>query len=154
MYQPLWSDELLQEVNTVLVRNLRRTKEQAERRIQVMRDYFPEAIVSVLEDLSAALSCIPDPKDRHVLAAAIRGGAQAIVTSNVKHFPANCLGQYDVVCQSPDEFLVHQFHLNPDLVLQKLDEQAASIKQERAQIIERLKLVAPSFAAITQSRNP
>jgi hypothetical protein len=49
------------------------------------------------------------------------GHAQVIVTNNVKHFPAEYLEQFDVLCQRADDFLIHQFHLNPYLVLEKVD---------------------------------
>jgi hypothetical protein len=65
-----------------------------------------------------------DAKDRHVLAAAIRCGANAIVTDNAKHFPAECTGKYEIDVLTSDAFLVHQFHLEPQLMLQKLQMQA------------------------------
>lgn len=48
---------------------------------------------------------LPDKKDRHVLAAAIRVKASAIVTYNLKDFPKNILNLYDVEAQHPDDFL-------------------------------------------------
>ena len=64
------------------------------------------------------------PKDRHVLAAAVRTGAQTIVTFNLKDFPAEALAPWNIVAQSPDEFLIHQFHLAPEGVVGKFLEQA------------------------------
>jgi hypothetical protein len=64
------------------------------------------------------------PKDRHVLAAAVRCGALTIVTLNLKDFPEAALSPWDVVAQSPDEFLVHQYHLAQEVVAQKLHGQA------------------------------
>jgi hypothetical protein len=86
--------------------------------------------------------------------AAIRGKADAILTLNKRHFPKTCLQQYDVERMSPDDFLVAQFHLNPEAVLDKLDAQAAAIRNERAQVIARLKdlLQAPKFAALIEQR--
>jgi len=52
-----------------------------------MREAFDDALVSGWEELEGGLS-LPDQGDRHVLAAAIRGGAQAIITANAKDFPA------------------------------------------------------------------
>ena len=54
------------------------------------------------------------PKDRHVLAAAVVSGAQTIVTFNVKHFSIEALATWNVEVQSPDEFLIHQYHLDPE----------------------------------------
>jgi hypothetical protein len=88
-----------------------------------------------------------------VMACAIRCGAYAIVTSNTKHFPEECLARWDLLCQTPDDFLLHQFHLNPDLVLEKLDNQAAAIGKEREYILERLKVLAPQFVVLVESCN-
>jgi len=123
MYRPLWSEAILAEVATVLRQHLMLTPEQIERRLRCMKDTFSEASVSFPRELPEALDGIPDPGDRHVLAAAIRGQVNAIVTRNVRHFPHAFIQGYNVVCQSPDEFLIHQFHLNPPQVLEKLDAQ-------------------------------
>jgi hypothetical protein len=56
------------------------------------------------------------PKDRHVLAAAVACGAQTIVTFNLKDFPPDALAPWSVEAQSPDEFLIHQYHLDPGTV--------------------------------------
>jgi predicted nucleic acid-binding protein len=153
LYRPLWSEPILQEVGFSLVTDLGLTETQRDRRLRFMRSFFPEATVEVPDNLSDALSCIPDPNDRHVLAA-IRGKADAILTLNKRHFPKTCLQQYDVERMSPDDFLVAQFHLNPEAVLDKLDAQAAAIRNERAQVIARLKdlLQAPKFAALIEQR--
>jgi predicted nucleic acid-binding protein len=118
-YRPLWSDEILQEVGNVLENKLNYTPEQRERRLNAMRKAFPEALVKLPTKLDS-FDC-PDKNDRHVLAAAVRGQANAIVTSNTKHFPETCIEQYGLLCQTPDRFLVDQFHLNPPLVVDKLD---------------------------------
>ena len=80
--------------------------------------------------------------DRHVLAAAVRSGAQTIVTLNLRHFPDAALAPWDVVAQSPD--------LAPEVVVQKLKEQA-----ERHGGIEWLlgihSKVAPEFVALLRT---
>ena len=55
---------------------------------------------------------LPDPDDRHVLAAAIKARAQVIVTNNIKDFPPPALEQWNVEAKTPDEFLLDQFHLS------------------------------------------
>lgn len=155
-YRPLWSELILQEVGISLVRDLHLTETQRDRRLTFMRTYFPEALVSVPADLPSALSCMPDPDDRHVVAAAIRGKADAILTLNLKHFPKECLQQYDIAAISPDEFLIDQFHLNPEGVLDKIDAQAVAIGDDRSKVIARLKnwVQAPRFATLINSRTP
>jgi len=128
--------------------------EQVNRRLEAMRNTFPEALVVIPTDLPDALDCIPDPNDRHVLAAAIRGKADAILTLNQRDFPPECLAQYDIDRMSPDVFLVHQYHLNPSAVLDKIDAQAAAIRETRETIIERFRerLQATSFADILEGK--
>ena len=153
-YRPLWSENILQEVGDVLGR-MSICPKRRERRLAFMREHFPEASVVVPLGLAGALTCIPDENDRHVLAAAIRGHANAIITFNDADFPEDCLKQYDILRQTPDEFLVHQFHLSPDLVLEKIDAQATAIRQERKHVIARLHELAqaPEFAALIEARS-
>ncbi len=148
-YRPLWSELVLREVGVFLSKR-GYGPTQVERRLNLMRAHFPEACVDVPPGLIDAFTCIPDPNDRHVLAAAVRGHGNSIITLNQRHFPAECLEQYDLLCQTPDEFLVHQFYLSPDLVLEKIDAQASATKQSRAQVTERLRNLchAPDFAAL------
>jgi hypothetical protein len=148
MYRPLWGKQILQEVGAALVNQLHHTEKQRDRRLQMMHEAFPEALVRLPEGFDTPLTCIPDENDRHVLATAICGHANAIVTSNIKHFPAECLKQFDILNQTPDDFLVHQFHLRPAQVLEKLDAQASAIRQGRCEVISSLRKVVPQFIAL------
>lgn len=149
MYRPLWGEQILQEVGATLVNKVfQRTAEQRDRRLRTMQEAFPEALVRIPDGFAAALDCIPDENDRHVLATAICGHANAIVTQNVKHFPADCLKQFDILLQTPDDFLVHQFHLRPAQVLEKLDAQASAIRQGRCDVISLLRKTVPQFIAL------
>jgi len=58
---------------------------------------------------------LPDPDDRHILAAAIVGRCDVIVTKNLRDFPAETLAEYGIEAQHPDEFLVNQLNLAPGL---------------------------------------
>jgi predicted nucleic acid-binding protein len=91
-YRPLWSAAVLEE----LERNLpgRGLGNAAIiHRISEMRRAFPDAEVSGYDTLIGAMTC--DPKDRHVLAAAVRGNAKVLVTSNTNDFPAKSTEPYD-----------------------------------------------------------
>jgi hypothetical protein len=74
-----------------------------------MEEAFPEAMVSGYEKLISAME--NDPKDRHVLAAAVRAGADCIVSDNVKDFQPDALRPYGLECLSAQDFLLHQYHL-------------------------------------------
>ncbi len=116
-----------------------------------MNQAFPEAMVPVPSELLRAVECIPDEEDRHVLAAAIMARANTIVTQNTKHFPKNCLDQYGVICQTADEFLIHQYHLSPQLILDKLDDQGAGISQSRAYVVASLRASAGGFCKLMEA---
>lgn len=55
---------------------------------------------------------LPDQDNRHVVAAAIQARADAIVTFNLKDFPANVLAKYNLEAIHPDDFILYQFDLN------------------------------------------
>ena len=88
-----------------------------------MNDAVRDCIVSGYEDLIDSLT-LPDPDDRHVLAAAIRGGAEAIVTFNLKDFPADALTPFDIKALHPDDFLLSLFEQAPGAV-------CAAVKRQR-----------------------
>ncbi|HLV85801.1 MAG TPA: PIN domain-containing protein [Candidatus Sulfotelmatobacter sp.] len=151
LYRPLWSDPILQEVGFALV-EMKYTGAQVSRRLDAMRGTFPEAMVAIPDHLVEGLLCIPDPNDRHVLAAAIAGRANAILTLNHRHFPPECLAQYDIERMSPDHFLIHQYHLNAGALLDKIDAQASAIRETRQTVVTRFRdrLQAPTFASIVE----
>jgi hypothetical protein len=68
-----------------------------------------DALVTGYENLISSLQ-FPDPDDRHVLAAAIVGRCDVIVTANLKDFPDAALAPFGIDAQHPDEFLCN--HLN------------------------------------------
>ena len=115
-----------------------------------MQDHFPEAMFNLTPEIVGAISCLPDANDRHIVAAAILGHASAIITANIKDFPAECLSKYDLICQTPDEFLIHQYHLNPEVVLEKLDAQATGIREQRQGVLNRLKIPVPLFVNMVE----
>ena len=118
-----------------------------------MCEAFPEAMVNVPTELLRAIDCLPDENDRHVLAAAIMGRANTIVSQNTKHFPKECLLKFGVLCQTADDFLIHQYHLCPQLLLDKVDDQAAGITQDRRYVIASLKIPAKEFCKLVEAHS-
>jgi predicted nucleic acid-binding protein len=151
MYRPLWSEQILMEMAKAMRTKLHRSQTEVAWRRQQMKQAFPEAIVPVPPELLRAVECIPDLDDRHVLAAAIMAHADTIVTQNTKHFPKSCLEKYGVICQTADEFLIHQYHLSPQLIFDKLDDQGAGISQNRAYVITSLKASVSEFCKLLEA---
>lgn len=86
-----------------------------------MCDTVPDAMVTGYEALVPAMT--NHPKDRHVLAAAVRADAAVIVTANRKDFPAAALDRYDLDAVHPDDFLLDQLDLYPTQTLRCVHEQ-------------------------------
>src|SRR5262249_21177126 len=93
----------------------------------LMNEAVRDCLVTSYEDLIESLS-LPDPDDRHVLAAAIRAGASIIVTYNLTDFPAETLARFDVEAQHPDDFLVGLLDLAPGVVCAAVKRQQESLK--------------------------
>jgi hypothetical protein len=109
MYRPHWSNGILAE----LERNLRRigwNDGQINHLGEELRNSFPEAMVDVPLGFEQGLTC--DPKDRHVLAAAIVGGCKVIVTQNTKDFPISSTDPFGIRVVRPGTFLLDLFHLD------------------------------------------
>lgn len=151
-YRPLWSDQILKEVGDTLLQH-GYTEAQRDRRLEVMRRAFPEAMVDVPEELVKAIAVAPDADDSHILAAAVMARANAIITQNTKHFPAEHLKKYGILCHNPDDFLVHQFYLSPEKILEKLDGQASDTKQGRDELLEKLNKADPRFSHLVATGN-
>lgn len=104
-FEPVWSARILEEC----ARATRRLPEGAEAvaraEIALMRAEWPAAEVAVDPDLVERLS-LPDPDDRHVLAAAIAGEAETLLTLNRSDFPTRTLARHGVLLREPDGFLL------------------------------------------------
>ena len=149
-YRPIWSQRILDETKWAITKirpdiDVRRI----DWRLQQMNAAFEDAQIEGWEQVCAGLD-LPDPDDRHVWAAAIKGGAQTIVTFNLKDFPESQLSTTDIVVTHPDEFLLDQLDLYPALALRVLQEQARDLvnpPSDLADILNRLQRCGvPRFA--------
>ncbi len=105
LYRPLWSDAVHEEWMAALLRNrpeLDRARLMRTRALMVA--HCDQAMVTGHEPLIEKLT-LPDPDDRHVLAAAIHGGASTIITVNVRDFPASTLIAHNIEARLPDDFI-------------------------------------------------
>ena len=103
------------------------TREQLNATIALMDNAVPDALVTDFEPFIEGLT-LPDPDDRHVLAAAIRCGAAVIVTFNERDFPAPILEQYGIEAQHPDEFVDYLFDLDQAAVVTAAQRQRANLR--------------------------
>jgi hypothetical protein len=149
-YRPLWSKRILQEVREAVLRvHPDMDPARVDRRIQSMNLAFRDATVNGWEPLAAGLD-LPDADDRHVLAAGIAGGAQTLVTFNLKDFPESSLAEISIEPRHPDEFLLDQLDLAPAAAVQVLLDQAADMNNppsDLAGLLNRLERAGvPDFA--------
>lgn len=120
-FTPLWSARILEEWRRAAARLGPGDAEIAAAEIAGVRAAFPEAEVAVSEASESRLS-LPDPADVHVLAAAIDGDADELLTMNLKDFPTNALSAYGIVRRSPDDFLLEAFHGDPKTIRDVVDD--------------------------------
>ncbi|MDP3614067.1 MAG: PIN domain-containing protein, partial [Rubrivivax sp.] len=103
------------------------TAEQIDRTSDLMDRAIPDGLVTGHEVLIEGLT-LPDPGDRHVLAAAIRCHASVIVTFNERDFPADVLGAFGLEAQHPDLFVENLFDLDPAAVVAAAQRQRQQLK--------------------------
>lgn len=127
-YRARWSAQIHDEWKRNLLKNRPDLNAvQLDKVSSLMDKAVPDCLVTGYENLIAGLD-LPDADDRHVLAAAIRAGADVIVTMNLKDFPPTALAQYGVEAQHPDEFLFDVMDLDLAAVLNAASKHRASLK--------------------------
>jgi predicted nucleic acid-binding protein len=123
-----WSEDVHEEwIGNLLSNRPDLTREKLERTRQLMDRAAPDSLVTGYEHRISGLT-LPDPNDRHVLAAAIHAGASVIVTCNLADFPSHILEEFDIDAQHPDEFILHLLDLAPGLVLEAAENHRTSLK--------------------------
>lgn len=154
MYRARWSHEILEETTrSIMRRRPELTMAQLRRRVDLMNAAIPGAEVSGHSPLARDLENTMGG-DAHVLAAAIVGRVDVIVTRNLKDFPAATLDPYGINAQDPDAFLVAQLGLREGVVRETLVEQAAALNRPRMSprdVLTRLQPMTPMFVAEARS---
>lgn len=133
-----WSEDILDEmVRSILERRPDLDPARLARTKELMIESVPDCLVTGYEPLIESL-VLPDPKDRHVLAAAIKAQAQTIVTSNLKDFPASTLAPHEIEALHPDEFVLGLFDLNGAVVVTTFSELVADLNKPLRALAEAL----------------
>ena len=128
LYTARWTSRIDTEWINAAGRNPKTSKEKLELRRDAMRNAIPdwEVTAEAYESLIVGRE-LPDPDDEHVIAAALAGHADCIVTSNLKHFPDSVLAPLELEAIHPDDFIVYQIDLDPYSAL-------AAFKKMRARL--------------------
>ena len=146
LYTPLWSERILEEWARATAKL--GTAEQAFARgeIAVLKAAFPEAAIARHQGLEARLH-LPDENDIHVLATAISGSADAIITLNARDFPRGVLAGEGLARRDPDGFLWELWSHHPDTLGAVAE--AARLRAERG-----LGTAQPLRALLKRARLP
>ena len=129
VYQPRWTEEIHAEwMRNVLKDKPLLTRTQLERTRRLMDGISDESLVTGYEKHIPDLT-LPDPDDRHVLAAAITAGATAIVTFNLSDFPDVALAPHGIRALHPDKYLTALFDDVPELFLEVVHEHRAALSR-------------------------
>ncbi|MCH6232860.1 PIN domain-containing protein [Cognataquiflexum rubidum] len=116
LFTPKWSKHIFNEWENVMIRK-GIPDEEIKKRLKKAQLAFPDALVDNYEPLVNSLE-LPDEKDRHVLAAAIKTNANIIVTNNIKDFPSGYLASFGIAAKTADDFISDTIDLNNNLALE------------------------------------
>lgn len=128
IFKAKWSEDIHREWIDALMRNEPdRDRTALERTRDLMNRATRDCLVTGYEDLIPSLD-LPDPNDRHVLAAAIVGRCDVIVTQNLKDFPKGAIEPYSIETLHPDDFLSNHLALAPGLFCSAVRKVRARLK--------------------------
>jgi hypothetical protein len=152
LFRARWTDQIHEEwIRSVLKDRLDLKREQLERTRSLMNAHVRDCLVTGYEDLIEGLT-LPDPDDRHVLAAAIRSSTSVIVTFNLGDFPPDYLDELGIEAQHPDEFIAHLIDRAPAAVCSAAKRHRASLKNPPKTVDEYLGTLANQRLPETVSR--
>jgi predicted nucleic acid-binding protein len=139
LYDPIWTPEIHNEwIRNLLLNRPDLKRKQLEATRKAMDKVFPGANLTNIQSIANRLR-LPDPDDRHVLAAAIKGQAQIIVTSNLKDFPEAVLAQHHIRAEHPDSFIFACIERDHQKGILALGEQVSILRNPPMTIEEVLK---------------
>lgn len=140
-FRARWTEAIHDEwMRNVLLNRQDLSRAQLERTRELMNANVRDCVVDNYENLIDSLD-LPDADDRHVLAAAIHAEAEAIITFNLKDFPAEKLAPFGIEAIHPDAFIVMLFDENHALVISAIENQQKSLKnppRSTAELLETL----------------
>jgi predicted nucleic acid-binding protein len=149
LFKAKWTADIHREwIEALLRKEPHRDRAALERTRDLMDTSVRDCLVTGYEGLIPSLE-LPDPDDRHVLAAAIVGRCDAIVTQNLKDFPADVLARFGIETQHPDDFFSNQLSLAPGLVCSALRKVRARLKNPPKTAEEYLAILTQQGLVVT-----
>lgn len=141
-FQARWSNDGHEEwISNLLANRPDLNKAQLERTRQLMDAHAPGSLVTGFEYRIEGLT-LPDPDDRHVLAAAVHGEAGVIITNNFKDFPSRVLLEHKLSAQSPDDLVMTLLTADPDAVRNAAETHRMALKNPPKTVDEYLSTLA------------
>ncbi|AXK87325.1 PIN domain-containing protein [Nocardia farcinica] len=151
LYRPLWSERILEELemHEAAKRVGRGTEQQAAHAfarnlIDRMTSAFDDALVENWQPHEGTFG-LPDPDDEHVLAAAVVGGAGAVVTHNVRDFPRNRVPHHIQILE-PAQFAADTVSVSPQTALLAVETMAARFHHPPMSVAQVLRMLADRYA--------
>jgi predicted nucleic acid-binding protein len=152
LFRARWSNTIHEEWMRNLLANRPDLKRaQLERTRDLMNLHIQDCLVEGYELLIPGLS-LPDPDDRHVLAAAVRAGADVIVTYNLRDFPVELLAPFEIEAQHPDDFVLHLLNQASETVCAAVKRQRATLKNPPKSVEEFLDILTQQSLLQTAAR--
>jgi predicted nucleic acid-binding protein len=130
-FDPCWTERILEETRRNLIAHGAMSPAQWQGLRAAMQDTFPEALIEQSAANAIEDKMPNDPKDRHVLAAAVAAGVGVIVTNNVKHFRQADIESVGVRAITADQFLSDLLDAVPNVVLRALEKHAGRMRNPR-----------------------
>jgi hypothetical protein len=126
LYEPLWSELILDEVRRNLRAKSGLSATQLEHLESQLRRAFPESCGSEFGGAEKNVR-LPHEGDRHVLALAAHYEADVILTWNTKDFPETVLSTFGLERTRPPGFLDSLVKKDPDRVLKAAEAHRTSL---------------------------
>ncbi|MCY7297468.1 PIN domain-containing protein [Alteromonas sp. a30] len=151
LYRARWTNKIHDEwIGNLIKNNPNLDPVKLKRTRELMDKSVPDCLIEGYEPLINGLT-LPDSDDRHVVAAAIKGQAESIITFNLKDFPKDELRQLELSTIHPDEFLCDMFELDASACIAAAQNQRHSLKNPQMSAEEFLsclqKQKLPSFVS-------
>lgn len=144
-FLPAWSEEILAEVFRTQTHRLGWPEELASSFGRELRTHFPEAMVAGYGHLAEGLDV--NPKDRHVLAAAIHARAEVVLTFNLRDFPRAVLEPWGIKALHPQDYLLTMYEMDDLQVVSRIGTIAAERKRDQEDVLIQLGKSVPLFAS-------